>query len=223
MSFLTLSPARIGSLAHYLAQCLIKTVRVNMVMDPAHDPKQQYVYGFWHDKHFVPVLMVSKYSHKHAGLVSASRDGEILASWLKRLGYEIVRGSSSRKAISGFLKLLAMIKKGYNIGIAADGPRGPRYEAKSGLSFLAYKSGLAFVPLGVANASSWCFKKSWDQYQLPRPFTRSVLYFGKPFYITDLTDQAAINQQIADAITNADRAAQQILAGVHTVSYTQYA
>lgn len=217
-----LPPTYIGHLAHYLSQILIKTMRVKMVMDPEHDPNKQYVYGFWHDKHFVPILMASKYSHKHAGLVSTSRDGEILSTWLKRLGYKIIRGSSSRKAISSFLKLLAIIKQGYNVGIAADGPRGPRYEAKSGLSFLAYKSKLAFVPVGVAHSSAWCFKKSWDQYQLPRPFTRAVMYFGKPFEINDLSDQEAINKCIADAIMHSDQQARLILQGIYPGRVLKY-
>src|SRR5688572_1948204 len=99
-----LKPAQLGKLAHFVSQLLIKTVKVQITMDPDYHPKNQYVYGFWHDKHIVPVLLVSKYSERYAGLVSNSRDGEILATWLKRLGYEVVRGSSSRKAISSFLK-----------------------------------------------------------------------------------------------------------------------
>lgn len=218
-----ISPATIGCIAHYAAQVLVKTLRVQMVMHPSFDPKRQYVYGFWHDKHFIPVMLVSKYSEKYGGLVSASRDGDILASWLTRLGYEIIRGSSSRKAISGFLKLLAALKQGYNIGIAADGPRGPRYEAKSGASFLAYKSGLPFAPLGVATSSTWCFEKSWDKYQLPRPFAKTVLYFGEPVWIHDLEDQDKANRIIADSITTADNNARLVLEGndLTAVSYPE--
>jgi lysophospholipid acyltransferase (LPLAT)-like uncharacterized protein len=208
-----LKPAQLGKLAHFVSQLLIKTVKVQITMDLDYHPKNQYVYGFWHDKHIVPVLLVSKYSDRYAGLVSNSRDGEILATWLKRLGYEVVRGSSSRKAISSFLKLLGIIKEGYSVGIAADGPRGPRHEAKSGAAFLAYKSGVPFVPVGVANGSAWCFDKSWDKYQIPRPFSRSAIYFGKPMMIENLDDQAALNEKIAQAITQADEQAKRILMG----------
>lgn len=220
-----ISPASIGCTAHYAAQLLMKTLRVQMVMDPKFDPKGQYVYGFWHDKHFIPVMLISKYSEKHAGLVSASRDGEILSSWLQRLGYEIIRGSSSRKGISGFLKLLAAIKQGYTVGIAADGPRGPRYEAKSGAAFLAYKSGLPFVALGAASSSNWCFEKSWDKYQLPRPFAKTVLYFGEPVWINDLDDQDKANKIISAAIIAADNKAKLILEGADraAISYPQEA
>lgn len=208
-----LSPSTIGCIAHYVTQCLIKTLRVQMIMDPKFDPKAQYVYGFWHDKHLVPVMLVSRYSEKYTGLVSASRDGDMLTAWLTRLGYDIIRGSSSRKALSGFLKLLKAIKQGYNVGIAADGPRGPAHQAKSGAAFLAYKSGLPFVALGVATSSKWCFHKSWDKYELPKPFARTVLYFGEPVWITDLSDQEQADRIISDAIDKADENAKKVLMG----------
>ncbi len=98
---------------------------------------------FWHDKQFATITLLSKFGiEKRAGLVSASRDGDMLASWIKRLGYHVVRGSSSKKALSSLVNLLAAAKEGYSFGIAADGPRGPQFVAKSGLSFLAYKAGL---------------------------------------------------------------------------------
>lgn len=217
-----LKPNHLGHLAHFITQLLMKTVKVKMTMDPGYHPKNQYVYGFWHDKHMVPVLLVSKYAQHYAGLVSNSRDGEILATWLKRLGYEVIRGSSSKKAISSFLKLLGIIKQGYNVGIAADGPRGPRHEAKSGVSFLAYKSDRAFVPLGVANSSAWRFERSWDKYEFPRPFSKSVIYFGKPIIIENLDDQDSINQRIANAINEADQQAKKILEGLCDDSYVGY-
>lgn len=214
MKISVIKPSHIGVAAYCAAKLLIKTLNIKVVRHPACDPQAKYVHGFWHDKHFIPIMLITKYTpHQYAGLVSMSRDGEMLATWLKRLGYEIIRGSSSRKAISSFLKLLDALKQGYVIGIAADGPRGPRYEAKSGLSFLAYKSGLPFVPLGVATTSKWCFEKSWDKYQLPKPFGKGVLYFGEPIWINNLDDQEKINQQIADSITHADQMAQRILEG----------
>lgn len=205
-----LSPKTIGSIAHYVSQLLVKTLSVQKVVHPKFEPHAQYVYGFWHDKHFIPVTLIPQYSQKYAGLVSASRDGDMLCSWLQKLGYNIIRGSSSRGGMSGFLKLLAALKQGYNIGLAADGPRGPRYEAKSGTAFLAYKSGLPFVALGVATSSKWCFEKSWDKYQLPRPFAKAVLYFGEPIWIKELE---GADQIISDAITLADLNAQRVLNG----------
>lgn len=204
----------IGNFAHYASQLLLKSLRVNIYCDPEIDPVGQYAYGFWHDKQFAPImLMTTLGNRKHVGLVSTSGDGDMLSIWLKRLGYHVVRGSSSRKGMSSLVKLLAAAKEGYSIGITADGPRGPRYEAKAGLGFIASKAGLQMVPLGVAYSLKWQFEKSWDKYQLPLPFSKVIFYLGKPMTVTDISDLAGMNTLVAEGINAADKEAQLILAG----------
>lgn len=204
----------IGNLGHYLSQMLLKTLRIKICVDPAVDFQHQYIYGFWHNKHLVPIMVVQKLSGpKCAGLVSLSKDGEKLAVWLAKLGYKVIRGSSSRKAISGVVKLMAALKEGYCVGIAADGPRGPRYEAKAGIAFLALKSGLPMVPIGVAHSRRWQFNRSWDHYQIPKFFSKTVLYFGRPLVIEDISDIEAANARVAQAIESANQQAELLLRG----------
>lgn len=204
-------PGLVGAFAHYVSQLLIKTLRVQYALHPNVVMDKQYAYGFWHDKQFAPITLMPKFGgNKRAGLVSASRDGDMLASWIKRLGYHVVRGSSSRKALSGLVNLLAAAKEGYSFGIAADGPRGPKYVAKSGISFLACKAGVEIVPVGVAFSSKWQFK-SWDQYQLPKPFAKIIIYVGEPLSITDPTKIDEVTHQFENALIEADKQAEQVL------------
>lgn len=205
--------AFIGHIAYFLTQLLLKTLRVKVYCHPLTNPHQQYVYGFWHGKQFTPITVMPTYRNaKHACLVSASGDGEILATWLKDLGYYVVRGSSSRKAISSVVKLLSCAKKGYSLGIAADGPRGPRYQAKSGIAFLAKKAQLNMVPMGVAFSKKYQFKKSWDQYQLPYPFSQVILYLGEPVcFHENEADIKIMNQQVEKQIHAAEAMAQSFL------------
>jgi len=204
----------VGSVAYFGTKLLVKSLRAKLYQHPSVNQQQQCVYGFWHDKQFTPIMLLAGFGHgKYAALVSASKDGELLASWLSKLGYHLIRGSSSRKALSGLVNLIAAAKQGYKIGIAADGPRGPRHQAKAGTAYIAYKAKIPFVPLGVAYSSKWQFDKAWDKYQLPKPFSKLVFYFGEPIYITDLSDLDVLNQQVTQAIHAADRSAQQILQG----------
>jgi lysophospholipid acyltransferase (LPLAT)-like uncharacterized protein len=194
-----------------VSQLLIKTLRIRYEIHPSVNTKQQYAYGFWHDKQFATITLLSQFGiEKRAGLVSASRDGDMLADWIKRLGYRVVRGSSSKKALSSLVNLIAAAKEGYSFGIAADGPRGPQFVAKSGLSFLAYKAGLQIIPLGVAYSSKWQFN-SWDRYQLPKPFAKTVVYVGEPITITQSDQIEVVTQKIEQALNEADRKAQVIL------------
>lgn len=202
-----LSPTFIGKVAHYATQLLFKTLRVSIYSHPSVNPDLQYVYGFWHGKQFAPIiLMPRRGNRKQVVLVSASRDGDMLATWLNLLGYHTIRGSSSRKGISSLVKLIAATKEGYSIGIAADGPRGPEFEAKAGVTFLATKAGLKFIPFGVAYSKKWLFN-SWDKYQLPWPFSKVVLYLGEPIEVTD------VHMNVSPVITLADQKAQLILDG----------
>jgi lysophospholipid acyltransferase (LPLAT)-like uncharacterized protein len=208
-----ITPTFIGKFAHTATQLLLKSLRVQVCMHPNVDPTRQYVYGFWHGKQFAPIMFLPKWGPaKHVGLVSASRDGDMLTAWLQQLGYHVVRGSSSRKAISSMVKLIAAAKEGYSMGIAADGPRGPELVAKAGMSFLANKANLQLVPIGVAYSKPWKFK-SWDKYQLPLPFSRAVLYFDEPITVSDISDIASINIEMAKKIDAAEVIALDLLNG----------
>ena len=159
------------------------------------------------------MLMPHFGGQQKVGLVSPSRDGEMLAVWLERMGYEVVRGSSSKKSISSLVTLLGKMKEGYTVGVAADGPRGPRHEAKAGVAFLAHKAGnIKIIPMGVAFTPNLTFKKSWDQYQLPLPFCKTAIYVGEPIAMPDLDDVNAINERMTAALKAADQKASQLLA-----------
>lgn len=208
-----ITPTFIGRFAHYVTQLLLKSLRVQVSMHPNVDPTRQYVYGFWHGKQFAPIMFLPKWGPaKHVGLVSASRDGDMLSAWLHKLGYHVIRGSSSRKAISSMVQLIGAAKEGYSMGIAADGPRGPEFVAKAGMSFLANKAKLQLVPIGVAYSKPYKFK-SWDKYQLPLPFSRAVLYFDEPITVSDISDIDSVNLEMAKLINQAEVIAQELLDG----------
>jgi lysophospholipid acyltransferase (LPLAT)-like uncharacterized protein len=180
-----INPTFIGHLAYYFAKLIRTSLKLKVQYHSNAVPKKQYIFCFWHDKQFAPVMFLDKLGiEKQAAFVSASRDGEILATWLKKMHYDVVRGSSNRKAISGMVHMIKKAKQGFTIGVAADGPRGPRYEAKAGAAFVALKSDIELVPLGVAYSSKWVVKKAWDKYQLPKAFSNVALYFGEPIKVT---------------------------------------
>lgn len=209
-----ISPSVIGAVGHFISKLLVKSLSVDIRVHPKVIIEQQYVHAFWHDKQFAPIMLLANSAlgkGKHACFVSASGDGEMLAQWLKRLGYHLVRGSSSRKALSGLVNLINITKEGYSVGITADGPRGPYHKAKSGAAYIAYKAGIGLLPLGIAYSSKWQFNKSWDKYQLPKPFAKAVIYIGEPLHFSDISDMDAIIAQVDKAIDASDLKALHIL------------
>jgi lysophospholipid acyltransferase (LPLAT)-like uncharacterized protein len=121
------------------------------------------------------------------GLISASRDGDLIANWIERSGYGTIRGSSSRKGVIALRQLMDPLAADGNVLFTPDGPRGPVYEATPGLIFLAQKSGAPIVPIHMEYSSCWRMK-SWDRFIVPRPFATLRAIFGAPISIAPLSD-----------------------------------
>jgi lysophospholipid acyltransferase (LPLAT)-like uncharacterized protein len=184
-SIRTLPPKarRIGCAGACLIRLLSLTLRWRL-----HDPDgitnappdRPMIWTFWHNRIFVLPAVYHRYliSRKGAVLTSASKDGEVIAAIVARFGCEAVRGSSSRKGTSALLGLIDWVRDGYDVAIVPDGPRGPRYRMGPGVAKLAEVTGALVLPVRVEYGHYWCFRKSWDRFRVPKPFTAVDVYFG---------------------------------------------
>ncbi|MFN2475928.1 MAG: lysophospholipid acyltransferase family protein [Chthoniobacterales bacterium] len=147
-------------------------------------PAPRYIGACWHNRLFVLPHVIRRYlpQRRGVGLISASRDGAILADIVQRFGFDVVRGSSSRKGVGAMLQLADVMANGRDAVITPDGPRGPAYEIGPGIVFLAQKSGAAVVPINMEYSSCWRLK-SWDRFILPRPFSTVRAVFGTPHIV----------------------------------------
>ena len=142
---------------------------------------ENYIGALWHNRLLLfPFVLRRFFSNRHgAALISASRDGELLADAIKRFDYDVVRGSSSRLGASAILQLTEVLASGRDVVITPDGPRGPVYELGPGIIFLAQKSEAAVVPFNMEYSSYWRLK-SWDRFIVPRPFSKVRVIIGQP-------------------------------------------
>jgi lysophospholipid acyltransferase (LPLAT)-like uncharacterized protein len=139
------------------------------------------IYAFWHGRQFLLVP-----THKGSGIVipvSESRDGEIQAGILRRFGLGVVRGSSKRKGARALMGLVEALRNNRSVAISVDGPRGPIYEVKQGITYLAGKLGLPIVPVITSARSAWRLEKVWDKYLLPKPFSECLVLYGEPITV----------------------------------------
>ena len=152
---------------------------------------QPVIFAIWHNR----LLMLPRVfdptfpSRQSFGLISASRDGDLIASFIERAGYGTIRGSSSRKGMLALRQLVDTLAAGSNVLLTPDGPRGPVYEASQGVVFLAQKSGAPIVPIHMEYSSSWRLK-SWDRFVVPRPFATLRAIFGAPIQIAPMDEPA---------------------------------
>lgn len=116
-------------------------------------------------------------------MVSRSKDGELVARALHRLGYRTVRGSSSAGGREALAELTDLVRNGWGSAIIADGPRGPARQSKVGCILAGRNSGAPLLTWGC-HASPSIRLHNWDRTMIPKPFARITVGFGGPFYIT---------------------------------------
>ncbi len=149
---------------------------------------ENYIGALWHNRLLVfPLILRRFFPQRHgAALISASRDGDLLADAVQRFGYDVVRGSSSRLGASAILQLTQVLAAGRDVVITPDGPRGPAYELGPGIIFLAQKSGAAVLPMNLEYSRCWRLG-SWDRFIVPRPFAKVRVLINRPHNVKSTT------------------------------------
>lgn len=159
------------------------------------------IYSFWHDR-----IIPGTYFFREHGIIvlsSSSFDSEYTARCIQRLGFGIVKGSSSRGGAQALVKMIRMMKSGFEMAFTIDGPRGPRYKAKSGPIILAKKTGNPLMPFVIECEDYWTLK-SWDRLQIPKPFTRANLIIGEPIYVESRARDKELEAKIVELQTSLD-------------------
>jgi lysophospholipid acyltransferase (LPLAT)-like uncharacterized protein len=147
------------------------------------------IYAFWHDRIFLGTYFFRR--RRIVVMTSQSFDGEYIARFIQRFGYGAARGSSTRGGVGALVQMARLVRAGCPAGFTIDGPKGPRHEAKMGALLLAKKTGQAVLPFSVNAASFWEIK-SWDRFQIPKPFTRATVRIAPPIRVPANADEAAL-------------------------------
>lgn len=152
---------------------------------------ESIILAFWHEQ---LVMMPFPYRGKRVCvMVSHHRDGELITRALRPLRIATARGSSTRGWSGGLKGMLRAYRGGADLAFAPDGPRGPRYVAKSGVIQVARVTGATIVP--VAAAARWCRRiRSWDRLIIPVPWSRIVYVVGEPLGVPADAGPAEVEQ-----------------------------
>ena len=152
------------------------------------------IYVVFHSKllYAAWMLMVAKRYRAPATIeLSPSRDGEIAARILTGLGFRVVRGSGKRKHFSAAKNVMNELESGHWVGVALDGPRGPRGKISSAVLHYAQKTGCPLVPIDGRARSEWRLP-TWDRFRIPKPFSRAEGIVHDAIFIPSDADEAAI-------------------------------
>ncbi|MDB5972368.1 MAG: hypothetical protein JWQ90_4818 [Hydrocarboniphaga sp.] len=195
--------------AYLLVRALASTYRFRSAkppIAPGTGPADGYVLAIWHQNLFSGILAQS--AKRHCVIVSRSRDGDPASYLCRKLGHEVVRGSSRKKDgrdKGGKLakdEMIDRLRAGLPGAVTVDGPNGPAFEVKPGIIEMARLAGVPVVPYLTLPRRYWSFP-SWDSFRLPKPFTRIDICYGAPIHVpanADFSDfpryQAAITASL---------------------------
>ncbi|PKL85221.1 MAG: hypothetical protein CVV22_08775 [Ignavibacteriae bacterium HGW-Ignavibacteriae-1] len=133
-------------------------------------------------------------------LVSTSKDGEILTNLLQKWDFNILRGSSSKQGKEALEQMNEIAPQGFLL-ITPDGPRGPSQEMKAGAVVTSVKSQVPIYLCGIKISKKITFKKSWDKFELPLPFSKIELTFDGPHLFPQSSNREEISSFIQDLNT----------------------
>jgi lysophospholipid acyltransferase (LPLAT)-like uncharacterized protein len=147
------------------------------------------IFAIWHNRLLMLPPPFDRWfpTRQSIGLISASRDGDLVSLLIERSGYGTIRGSTSRKGVIALRQLVDALTADSNVLFTPDGPRGPVYEVSPGVIFVAQKSGAPIVPLHMEYSSCWRLK-SWDRFCVPRPFSTVRFILGTALHLEPTTD-----------------------------------
>jgi hypothetical protein len=190
-----------------LLRTLHRTLRYEVVVEagaaPAIPPALQ-VWCFWHRC----LISCACYFHDRfqpAVLISRSFDGELIARTIERLGFLTARGSSTRSGGSGLWALAKAVERGHPAVFTADGPRGPVYKVKPGAVKLAQITGYSIGIFYAHPEKAWLLK-SWDQFMIPKPFSRVAISWGRQVQVPQSEDPEFIEAKRLEVEAALERA-----------------
>lgn len=147
------------------------------------------IFAIWHGHQFVNLSVPKKERIKHKLLISPSNDGDSIANVSKMLGFGLIRGSVKRRGAEAAREIISALENGANISYTIDGPKGPIYKVKPGIIRLAQMAKAPIIPLQASTSHKATFS-SWDKYEVPGLFSKSVVIYGEPIFIPqEITDE----------------------------------
>lgn len=179
-----------------------------------------FILAFWHARLLMGPIIRREADRPVSMLISAHRDGEMIAAAVRGFGIEMIKGSAAdprkpEKNKSGAPAVAAMVealKAGAIVGMTPDGPRGPAEVAKIGAVRLAAMTGAPILPAGYA-ARPALRLNTWDRFVLTLPFARMAFAARPAIHVEPGADASALErarlrleEELKGAVADAARA-----------------
>jgi lysophospholipid acyltransferase (LPLAT)-like uncharacterized protein len=161
---------------------------------PKNVPDESFILAMWHNQLLLQALNYKKFKKNGTikVIVSEHRDGEMIRKIVSYLGVGALSGSSTRGGAKALIGAIKSIKKGIDIAITPDGPKGPLHSIADGIIAISNKTNAKILTCKIIPSKSWT-ANSWDKFIIPKPFGKIDFYISEPFSIDSLEIQEAKN------------------------------
>jgi lysophospholipid acyltransferase (LPLAT)-like uncharacterized protein len=211
------APLVTGLMRLWWRSCRIVSVVGSENLDAVLAQYPSFLPVYWHQHHlFCAQYLLAQQALRplRTGfMISPSRDGELGAMIIQRLGGHVIRGSSTRTGALAMKEYFqALMREQVSPVLNPDGPRGPPFKCKPGAILLAQMSGRPLVPL--AYAASRASLVHWDRFVMPWPGARIAIAVGAPCAVPRGTDTAGLERfqvEVEERLHAAYQAARQAL------------
>ncbi len=139
---------------------------------------ENFVFCFWHGR--LLLMPYAKGPNIGKVLISRHRDGEFIARVVSFFGLGAIRGSYRKGSVSSLREIIQELRKGCDVAITPDGPKGPRYTVKPGILELAKLTGKAIVPITFGASKKKLFNPGTGSFSRTL-FQRSIFCGATPF------------------------------------------
>jgi lysophospholipid acyltransferase (LPLAT)-like uncharacterized protein len=199
-----------GKLLHALARLVQKTCRYQVSgfehLEAAFASGRSVIVTGWHGITMMLIPFAIKYQDSSSFVVLMPDDwrGASLKIFTERLGaipYPMnLHGDSTLGMGRQLVRLVREVVGGKHIYLTPDGPDGPSFVIKPGMTYIAKKANAVILPCGGYARHAYVVPR-WDRYVVPYPFSRVSLCFGETYTIPPETeDFTEIDEHLVDLI-----------------------
>ncbi len=175
------------------------------------DSEKTIIIAIWHGK-VLPIFM-DLASYRYYALAGMHKDAELIAQIGSKLGWRLLRGSSSDRGKEVFKEMISVLSTpGEVVAITPDGPKGPAKIPKAGVIRAAQKTGAIVLPAIGQAKRRWGFT-NWDTFYVAKPFSKIVLRYGAPLEFKKTDDFHSCIEILKQGLDSLESEVDQILDG----------
>ncbi len=164
--------------------------------------KKSVIISVWHGNLLIPFMNLA--TNNYYGLAGTNQDAEIIAKIGLKLGWKLLRGSSSDKGPEIFAEIVNLLDNPpCLVAMTPDGPKGPERIPKPGIIRAAQKTGATIIPVASCSTKNWQFV-NWHTFFLEKPFGKIFLEFGTPISFDGNDDFESCKKILTDAMNKID-------------------